>query len=66
MRAATAATMFDWVNVVIVGLAEGSDDCQTVTRSLGFSTDSLLGRAGEAVAACSSKISFQTLILRRL
>lgn len=66
MRAATAETMFDWVNVVIVGLAEGSDDCQMVTRSLGFSTDSLLGRVGEALVAFSSNISFQTLMLRRL
>jgi hypothetical protein len=53
-------------DVVIVGLTPLSVDCQTVTTSLGFSTTSLPGRAVDAVASLSSKISFQTPIFSRL
>ena len=66
MSAATDETMFSWVKFVIVGLIALSVDCQTATRSLVFSIVSLLGRVADAAAALSSKMSFQTLILRRL
>ena len=66
MSAATDETTLSWVKVVIVGLTALSVDCQTAIRSLAFSMVSLFGRVADAVAALSSKVSFQTPMLRRL
>lgn len=66
IRAATAETMFDCVKVVTMGLAERSAGCQTVITLLAFPTVSFVGKAEVADLEASSKMSFQTLMLRRL
>lgn len=48
MRAAVAATMFDWERVTMSGLRLGSVGCQTKMKSASFSPASLLGRSGLA------------------